>query len=291
MAFLSPEAEAQGHSNLEMPTLGGKQVWRDVYVHARWRIQQNVLTGHHRLLDPADRRHAWGGFEETLRRFQTIRAEKGIGPRSRHLVMLVHGIGPVLDPFAETRKRLLADGFDVVGVSYPSTRGTIQSHARGLSRVLDRLEGTETVSFVTHSMGGLVVRHLLAGDASWKEKLKVGHLVMIAPPNRGAAIARFLRDFPPYEFLYGEAGQQLIPAAVQKVPRPAVPFIVIAGGRGDGRGFNPFLEGDDDGTVSVAETLLPGADAHYVVPAIHSTVAGHPEALRITLSFLQPATK
>ena len=47
-----------------MPTLGGKQFWADELFFHQWRIQRNVFTGHCRLLDEHDLRHASG----TLRR-------------------------------------------------------------------------------------------------------------------------------------------------------------------------------------------------------------------------------
>ena len=45
-----------------MPTLGGKVFWGDNFIYAGWRIQENVVTGHHRLLDPDDVRQAWGTY-------------------------------------------------------------------------------------------------------------------------------------------------------------------------------------------------------------------------------------
>ena len=161
------------------------------------------------------------------------------------------------------------------------------AHAEGLARLLDRQEGTETVSFVTHSMGGLVVRHLLARDGEWKRRIEVHRIVLIAPPNRGSAIARLLEDIPAYRLIYGEAGQQLTPAEVSRAPGLEHPFAIIAGGKGDGRGFNPLLPGDDDGTVRVAETRLEGAADFLVVPEIHALISNHRETIRATVDFLK----
>ncbi len=136
-------------------------------------------------------------------------------------------------------------------------------------------------------MGGLVVRHLLARDAEWKGRIEVRRIVLIAPPNRGSAIARLLQDIPAYRLIFGEAGQQLTPAEVSRAPGLAQTFAIIAGGKGDGRGFNPLLPGDDDGTVGVAETRLEGAADFLIVPEIHALISNHRETIRATINFLK----
>lgn len=283
--------EQGGMPNIAAPTLGGKQLWRDTFVHAGWRIQQSVLTKHHRLLDPRDTRRAWGTFKSTRRAFDAIRKQQRIKPPSKQLVLLVHGIARSTGTFSELKTRLQAAGYDTAAVSYPSTRDDIEAHAGGLERLLDRLEGTETVHFVTHSMGGLVVRHLLAANGRWTSKMTVGRIVMIAPPNQGSAVARAIQQFPPYALLYGASGQQLVPAVVAAMPVPSNPFIVIAGGTGDGKGFNPFLSGNNDGTLAVRETRLAGAARHHIVPAIHAKISNHRQTARIVLDELKTHAK
>ena len=273
--------------NLPTPTLGGTQLWRDAHVFAGWRIQENVLTGHFRLLDTEEIRRAWGSYAQCKERLDDLERIEDIQPPGQHLVLLVHGILRSTGTFSALEKALIETGFDAVAISYPSSRGTIEEHAEGLARLLDRQDGTETVSFVTHSMGGLVVRHLLARDGAWKRRIEVRRIVLIAPPNRGSAIARLLEDVPAYRWIFGAAGQQLTPAEVSKAPGLDRPFAIIAGGKGDGRGFNPLLPGDDDGTVGVAETRLEGAADFLVVPEIHALISNHRETIRATIDFLK----
>jgi pimeloyl-ACP methyl ester carboxylesterase len=280
-------AKDEAPLNLPTPTLGGTQLWRDAHVFAGWRIQENVLTGHFRLLDTEDIRRAWGSYAQCKERLDELERSEGIQPPGQHLVLLVHGILRSTGTFTALEKALIETGFDAVAISYPSSRGTIEEHAEGLARLLDRQDGTETVSFVTHSMGGLVVRHLLARGGAWKRRIEVHRIVLIAPPNRGSAIARLLEDIPAYRLIYGEAGQQLTPAEVSKAPGLDHPFAIIAGGKGDGRGFNPLLPGDDDGTVGVAETRLEGAADFLVVPEIHASISNHQETIRATINFLK----
>ncbi len=273
--------------NLPTPTLGGTQLWRDAHVFAGWRIQENVLTGHFRLLDPGDIRRAWGTYAQCRARLDDLKRRQGIAAPSRHLVLLVHGILRSTGTFSELEKALIEAGFDAVAISYPSSRGTIEAHAEGLARLLDRQEGSDSVSFVTHSMGGLVVRHLLARDGAWRRRIEVRRIVLIAPPNQGSAIARLLKDIPVYRLLYGAAGQQLTPEKAAGIPALDYPFAIIAGGKGDDSGFNPLLPGDDDGTLAVTETRLEGTKGFLVVPEIHALISNRQETIRATIDFLK----
>ena len=102
-----------------MPTLGGKVFWGDNFIYAGWRIQENVVTGHHRLLDPDDVRQAWGTYAQCLAVLSEIRSEQNIAPAGRHLVLLLHGLGRSKDSFGDVPEKLREAGYDVVGLNYP----------------------------------------------------------------------------------------------------------------------------------------------------------------------------
>lgn len=285
---LASGAASQGMPNIEVPTLGGTQVWQDTYVHAGWRIQENLLTKHSRLLDPDDTRMAWGNEHDCKSEFDRLRASRKIRPVSKHLVVLVHGIARSTGTFSKMKQSLTDAGFDAVAVSYPSTRATIEEHATAMRRLLARLDGTETISFVTHSMGGIVLRYLLTNSREWRKAVSIGRVVMIAPPNQGSAVARFLKDVPFYRAMYGKSGQQLVPGITKTIPIPQnIDLLIIAGGKNDGNGFNPFLEGDDDGTVKVTETMLDDEKRPFIVQDIHGTISNHARTIEATLNFLK----
>ena len=277
----------QALPNIAMPTLGGKQFWADAYVYAGWRIQHNIYTDHYRLLDPENVRRAWGEYIACKDVFDDIRLKKKIAPSSDHLVLLVHGIARSTGTFSVMQQALFEVGYDAVAISYPSTRATIEAHAEVLERILNNLEETTTVSFVTHSMGGLVVRQLLSTQSAWQERIKVNRVVQIAPPNQGSAVARWLEDIHLYKLLYGEAGLQLTPNGVSRLPTFQHPFGIIAGGKGNADGYNPLLAGDDDGTVRVQETVLDGATDFITVPEIHALISNSPLTIKSTISFLK----
>ncbi len=279
-------ADENGLPNLELPTMGGKQFWADTFIYAGWRIQENVFTGHSRLLDADDVRHAWGTYEQCLRAFVALRAEQNIEPGARHMVILLHGLFRSKDSFGDLPDRLTEAGYEAAGFNYASMREGVQVSADRLNLVLDRLEDTDRVSFVTHSMGSIVLRAALARPAAWRERVALHRIVLIAPPSKGSAVANLLADFLPYQWLTGDAGQDLTTEAIADLPGLDAPFGIIAGGHGDGEGFNPMIDGDDDGTVAVAETQLEGSLDFLLVDSLHSFVHTGPETIEAVLSFL-----
>ena len=285
-------SEHQGDANRPPPnirffTLGGRQFWADVFVYAGWRVQENALTGHHRLLDPKDVRHCIGTLEQCRTAFDEQRRALGIAPRGRHLVLLIHGLGRSRDSLAVLENTLRDAGFEAMAISYPSTRRSLTEHGDRLEQLLDGLIDVDTVSFVTHSLGGLLVREVLGRDSAWRGRIALGRAVMLAPPNQGAAIADAMQGFTPYHLLFGDSGRAVTREAAAMLPPLPLPFGIIAGGRGDDAGNNPLLEGDDDGVVKVAETRLPGAADFLLVDVLHSFIMDHAETVFAVRRFLE----
>lgn len=279
----------RGKVNLPLPTAGGLQLWADEFVRSGWRIQQNLLTGHHRLLDDRDVRRSWGSFEACRVVFEEERLKRGLRLASQHLVVLVHGLGRTRKSFSLMQKALEGSGYEVIAVGYPSTRRSIEAHAAQLGRVLSRFEGATTVSFVTHSLGGIVVRRLLAGATgqAWRKSMKVHRLVMLGPPNQGSVVAKALLDSGAFKLLTGEVGKGLRPEAVAKIPAPSCPFGIIAGGTGTKQGLNPLIPGDNDGLVTVANTRLDGASDFLLVRAYHTFLMNDAAVIQATKRFLE----
>jgi pimeloyl-ACP methyl ester carboxylesterase len=279
--------------NLTAPTLGGRQFWGDVCYFHDWRIQQCVPTGHYRLLDGDNYRHAWGTLEQCQAKLHEIRRVRQLAPMSGEAVILIHGIARSSQSMQALREaiadEMLYEGktsCHTFGFDYPSTRVGIDESAEYLHRVIESLEGIERIHFVTHSMGGLVVRAYLAKHA----EPRLGRLVMIATPNQWAELATLLKANPLFKLILGPSGQQL-PADpegfIARLPVPEMEFGIIAGGRGDERGYNPLLPGDDDGTVSVACTKLDGAADFVVVDRLHTFIVRAPETRDYALRFLK----
>ena len=176
-------------------------------------------------------------------------------------------------------------GCRVLNWGYPSTKAGIKEHARALAeRIRKFVEPQEETVLVGHSMGGLVARALLEAAP----EIPVGRMVQIGTPNQGALKAALLGDLFLYRWTLGtRAGRELArrpegTAAELPVPPPGTVH-VVAGARGDGRGWSPLLPGDDDGTVELSSTALPGAPRE-TLPVLHAFLPWHREVRRRVLA-------
>lgn len=280
--------------DVPLPTLGGKQFWTDQLFFHGWRIQHNGLIGQHRLLDPNDLQHAWGDYDACRAKLDEVRRARNLPPMKGKAVVLLHGLFRSRASMGKLARHLEEKGgFAVFNMSYASTQDDVAAHAAALDRVLRGLDGIEEVHFVAHSMGNIVVRHYLHGHARADGRpadARIKRFVMLAPPNHGSLLAYAAGENVVFQALTGEAGQELGRAWAQleeKLAVPRVEFGVIAGGRGDDKGFNPLLPGDDDGTVTVAGTRLAGARDFAVVPVMHSFIMADGQVLDYTLRFLR----
>ena len=280
--------DRQGRNSIvSMKTMGGRQFWGDVSFFRGWRIQQNVFTGHYRLLDEKDRRHAIGSREFCKESLERAKREHKLQAMSGTAVVLIHGIIRSSKSFHQLKHQLQQVGYLVVVFDYPSTRVDIQRAAGYLHETLESLDGIDTIHLVVHSMGGLVVRAFLAEH----EDRRIERMVMMGVPNVGAQLADQLKHRWLYKTVFGPAGQQLgkdPEGWIAQLPIPDFEFAIIAGGRGPkSNGFNPILEGDDDGTVTVESTRLPGATDFILVGCPHSFLMAHEDATAATIRFLQ----
>lgn len=269
--------------NVPVPTLGGTQLWTDVAFEDGWKVQRHAWTGHARLLDPEGVRRGWGDEAACCARL----AEVAVAPDTAPLVILVHGLARSHRSLGVLEARLEEEGYEVLAFEYASTRGTLDEHADALATLLARHAEPREVSFVTHSLGGLVVRALLADEgAPWREVHRLGRAVTLAAPHQGAAVARVAAAWRIPRWVMGPALAALADGTAAALPEPCLPFATVAGVRGDGRGWNPAAPGDDDGLVSAAEATLPGAAATLEREVLHTFVMSDPEVLDFVVEFL-----
>lgn len=269
------------------PTLGGWQIWSDVDAHAGWRIQENLLTGHFRLLDDDNGQQALGSLAQCQQKLNQQKQTHDLAWSSDHLVIMIHGLGRGHQSWNRVSKHLQAQGYATLAVSYGSTRGDTMDHATRLTGLIANLDGINRLSFVTHSYGGLVLRQTLALDNMQDHLPKVNAAVLLGPPSNGAALADHLQDNPLFEWIAGDGGQSVTSAAARTLPGLPVPFGIIAGGKGDKAGYNPLVAGDDDGIVAVSEARMEGTDHFLLIPAFHTVLMKKPGAIRAILTFLE----
>ena len=280
-------AEKVDQSIIHVKTLGGRQLWGDIVFFRGWRIQHNVITGHFRLLDENDNRYASGTREKCQNRLQQLIEERQLKPMSGKAVVLIHGIGRSSKSFSQMAKQLQSKDYTVVGFDYPSTQLSIPDCAQYLHQVIQSLDGIESIDFVCHSMGGLILRAYAMDHST----VRFRRAVMLGVPNKGAKMADVFKSNPIFKMVLGPAGQQLASddsnALIKTLPAPEFEFGVLAGGRSGEKGFNPLLPGDNDLTVSVASTRLAGASDFILIPVMHSFLMTDKRGINATLNYLE----
>lgn len=207
----------------------------------------------------------------------------------RRVVFLLHGLWRSRFSFLRLEGHLRRAGFVVANRSYPTARKSMAEHAADLAAWVDRTIAERRpaeVHFVTHSMGGMVARYYLTHHPL----ALPGRLVMLAPPNQGSRKMEMIKAVPLFRLFLGpHAGRDLgqgEDAAFREAGVPARDFGVIAGGTGGSRGYSFLLPGDNDGTVTVEETRMPGMKDFLLVPRIHTFIMNAPEVIEATIRFL-----
>lgn len=210
-------------------------------------------------------------------------------------VLLFHGLGRSPRSLARMTRALARAGFIPHNVGYPSTCHGIDSLVRAVvAPAADRLleGGAERVHFVTHSLGGVIVRADAARRADEGWPLPAGsRAVMLAPPHGGSEVADVLRDTWPVSAWCGPALREL-GTDDASVPRGLGPLRglevgVIAGTRRLVP-FGRYFAGPHDGLVSVESAFAAdGLADTAVVARTHALLMQAPDVIRLTLGFLE----
>ncbi len=203
-------------------------------------------------------------------------------------VILLHGLGDVKLSMLKLESALKEEGYTTKNIGYSTTGETIESLAeKELSKVIEQYKkiGFKKIHFVTHSMGGLIVRYYLQDHT-----LPTGsRIVMLSPPNHGSEVADHFQESKFYKIIVGEVGQEL--ATDSKILlelKPIVPEVgIIAGNKSSNTYFSKIIPGEDDGRVAVDNTKLTEMKDFIVVPSTHLTIKYNNEVIKQTVFFLK----
>jgi len=204
-------------------------------------------------------------------------------------VILLHGLGRSSRSLARLEADLAGQGYSVLNLDYPSLKYPIEYLAEEVIHPeVARLSASSPakIHFVTHSMGGIVVRYYLKHH----RVPGLGRIVMLSPPNQGSELADLLKRSALFERFMAPAGRELgtdRDSLPQRLGGADFDLGVIAGSRS----YNPInsliLDGPDDGTVTVESTRMPGLADFIVLPCSHNSIIRNNTAIGQVIHFLK----
>ncbi|MCC5971346.1 MAG: alpha/beta hydrolase [Pararhodobacter sp.] len=218
-------------------------------------------------------------------------------PATADCVVLLHGLSRSESSMWMIEEVLEFHGYTVVNKGYPSTQAPIADLVGHVGSAVEQCGPVQT-HFVTHSMGGILVRAWLRDN----RPALMGRVVMLAPPNHGTEIVdnlsemELLTDLLPdlmsdiLLFLHGPAASELGTDSAS-IPNSLPPVDYELGVIAGNRALSPLgpimIEGVNDGTVSVESTRVEGMADHIVLPATHTLMMMNPLVIAEVLEFLQ----
>ena len=202
-------------------------------------------------------------------------------------VILLHGLARSNRSMKKLEMALLDAGYSVHNVSYASTRKHIEQLAdEAIGEALKLCPADRKLHFVTHSLGGILVRQYLLHH----EIENLGRVVMLGPPNKGSEVVDKLRDFPGFHFINGDAGLEL-GTGESSVPNRlgAANFDlgIIAGTRSINLILSRMIAGVDDGKVSVENTKLEGMHDHLEMGVTHPFMMRNSKVIEQVIHYLE----
>lgn len=204
-------------------------------------------------------------------------------------VVLLHGLARSSRSMEPMAAYLAQHGYRPVNVDYPSTHHPIDTLAdMAIARTLERLEpgACSRIDFVTHSMGGILVRKHLSRHGV----ANLGRVVMLGPPNHGSEVVDNLKEWALFGAINGPAGGELgTDSNATPVRLGGVDFElgVIAGDRSINWINSAMIEGPDDGKVSVESSRIEGMKDHIVMHVTHPLMMRDEDVMAQVLAFLR----
>ncbi|MEP6730091.1 MAG: alpha/beta fold hydrolase [bacterium] len=206
-------------------------------------------------------------------------------------VVLLHGLGRSTRSMLPIERALRRRGGRVLNLGYPSRSADVATLAADVARQIIEWEPNAPLDFITHSLGGIVLRMAVAQGDLPSERIR--RAVMLGPPNSGSELADALpkvRLFGPlYRRFTGPAGLELgvgpegVPA---QLPPVSFELGVIAGTRSMNPVFNAMLSEPNDGKVRVERTKVKGMRDFLLVPEFHPLMMAAPDVITQAIHFL-----
>ncbi len=194
---------------------------------------------------------------------------------NRDYVILVHGLGRTAKSMQGLAGSLSDIGYESLNINYPSRSDTIENLSQEyiLAAVKQFCGDTRRkIHFVTHSMGGMMVRYFL----SQNQLPNLGRVVMLAPPNQGSKYADRWSKLPLSSLIFGQALAQMTSdtnSMPNTLPEPDYEVGVIAGQK--------------DGKVTIEQTKLSKMSDFLIVSEKHTFIMNSNKVIEATDNFFK----
>lgn len=201
-------------------------------------------------------------------------------------VILLHGLARSAHSMKKLATVLESAGYLTINVSYPSTKYPIEKLAEEvITKALATCPKKAKINFVTHSMGGILVRQFLSNNVI----KNMGRVVMLGPPNKGSQVVDRLAKLLGFKLINGPAGLQL-GTSHQSVPNSLGPVDFELGIIAGTRSINPILSlmipKPNDGKVSVDSSKIAGMTDHIELSVTHSFMMTNETVIAQVIYFL-----
>ncbi len=158
----------------------------------------------------------------------------------------------------------------------------------------------DSINFVGHSFGGILIRGLLEKRSEWLPKdvsdLNNSRCIMLGTPNQGTAIANFMTEHFIFKHFSPKVSQELVVNSrlIANLPEPNIETGIIAGDKN----FTPLIpvtwfykkasqNAPGDGIVEIANTQCKNMTDFIVMPLHHSFMMWNNSLVEQCLSFLK----
>lgn len=200
-------------------TLGGSQLWEDIFFYQKWRIQRHFESKKCRLLDPWDIQRQSGTFEECSKAFYKYIEIYELPRQKGHMIVMLHGLFDSKNIFKPLWRAALAKKFCAAAVNYPSSQKSLNAHVSQIETFLNNLVDINEISFVSKGIGALILRELLnRKNMTWLKKIKVCRIVEIDPPNQGSKLFAKLAKHKWANAIFGPMLKDCTPKKVAYLP-------------------------------------------------------------------------
>ncbi|MDH5434240.1 MAG: hypothetical protein OEY19_09870 [Gammaproteobacteria bacterium] len=212
---------------------------------------------------------------------------------STQQVILLHGLGRTPRSMSKMANQLEQSNYRVLNIGYNSLLDNYQQILDVLDKkISDWLDINQTVHFIGHSFGGILIRGLLAKHPEWNK----GRCVMLGSPNKGTKTASFMLSHWWFKHFVPKVTSDLTPesALLKNLPEPEIETGIIAGNVK----YHLVIpvswyykratdDAPGDGVVELANTHCDNMTDFIIMPVHHSFMTWDKELIKQIFHFLE----